>query len=109
MRPLSFFYEIRSPDDTVLKWTGGFPDCEAATEAARADAKRLKAVPKPPNSALHPYRQEHSSPCNNCWATPSAFLHKQLDVTLYSSRRADGRPLSYSCLIADFRRVRTGG
>ncbi len=21
------------------------------------------------------------SPCNNCWATPSAFLHKQLDVT----------------------------
>ena len=23
--------------------------------------------------------------------------------------RAGGRPLSYSCLIADFRRVRTGG
>ena len=24
------------------------------------------------------------SPCNNCWATPSAFLHKQLDVTGFS-------------------------
>ena len=35
-------------DDTVLKRTSGFPDREAATEAARADAKRLKAVPKPP-------------------------------------------------------------
>jgi len=44
----SFFYEIRSPDNTVLKRTGGFPDREAAMEAARADAKRLKAVPKPP-------------------------------------------------------------
>src|ERR1700686_4151982 len=21
------------------------------------------------------------SPCNDCWATPSAFLHQQLDVT----------------------------
>ena len=45
---MSFFYEIRSPDNTVLKRTGGFPDREAATEAARADAKRLKATPKPP-------------------------------------------------------------
>lgn len=45
---MSFFYEIRSPNDTVLKRTSGFPDREAATEAARADAKRMKAVPKPP-------------------------------------------------------------
>jgi hypothetical protein len=45
---MAFFYEIRSTSDTVLKRTGGFPDREAATEAARADAKRLKAVPKPP-------------------------------------------------------------
>jgi hypothetical protein len=45
---LSYFYEIRSPNNTVLKRDGGFPDREAATEAARADAKRLKAVPKPP-------------------------------------------------------------
>ncbi len=45
---MSYFYEIRSTTDTVLKRTGGFPDREAATEAARADAKRLKAVPKPP-------------------------------------------------------------
>jgi hypothetical protein len=44
---LSFFYEIRSTTDTVLKRTGGFHDREAGTEAARADAKRLKAVPKP--------------------------------------------------------------
>jgi len=45
---MSFFYEIRSPDNTVLKRTSGFPDREAAKEAARADAKRLRAVPKPP-------------------------------------------------------------
>ena len=45
---MSFFYEIRSPDNTVLKRDGGFPNQEAAKEAARADAKRLKAVPKPP-------------------------------------------------------------
>ncbi len=45
---MSFFYEIRTSDDAVLKRTSGFPDREAATEAARADAKRLKAVPKPP-------------------------------------------------------------
>ncbi len=44
---MSFFYEIRSSDNTVLKRTNGFPDREAATEAARADAKRLKATPKP--------------------------------------------------------------
>jgi hypothetical protein len=45
---VSFFYEIRSTTDTVLKRDGGFPSQEAAKEAARADAKRLKAVPKPP-------------------------------------------------------------
>src|SRR3974390_35243 len=45
---MSFFYEIRSTTDTVLKRDSGFPDSEAATEAARADTKRLKAVPKPP-------------------------------------------------------------
>lgn len=45
---MSVFYEIRSTADAVLKRTGGFSDREAATEAARADAKRMKAVPKPP-------------------------------------------------------------
>jgi hypothetical protein len=45
---VAFFYEIRSADDTVLTRDGGFPSQEAAKEAARADAKRLKAVPKPP-------------------------------------------------------------
>jgi hypothetical protein len=39
---LSFFYEIRSSDNTVLKRTSGFPDREAATVAAREDAKKLK-------------------------------------------------------------------
>jgi hypothetical protein len=45
---MSYFYEIRSSNNTVLKRDGGFPNQEAAKEAARADAKRLKAVPKPP-------------------------------------------------------------
>jgi hypothetical protein len=39
---MSFFYEIRSPNNTVLKRTGGYPDREAATVAAREDAKKLK-------------------------------------------------------------------
>jgi hypothetical protein len=46
--PISYFYEIRSTTGTVLKRSGGFPSQEAATNAAREDAKRLKAVPKPP-------------------------------------------------------------
>ena len=45
---MAYFYEIRSADNTVLKRDSGFPNREAATEAARADVKRLKAVPKPP-------------------------------------------------------------
>jgi hypothetical protein len=47
---IAFFYEIRSPDNTVLKRDGGFPDRETATEAAREDAKRMRAVPKPPQA-----------------------------------------------------------
>ena len=31
------------------------------------------------------------SPCNNCWATPSAFLHKQLDVTTSRNRTSPFR------------------
>lgn len=45
---VAFFYEIRSPDNTVLKRAGGFPNREAAKMAAREDAKRMKAVSKPP-------------------------------------------------------------
>ena len=39
---MAFFYEIRSTNDSVLKRTGGFPDREAATVAARDDAKKMK-------------------------------------------------------------------
>lgn len=39
---MSYFYEIRSTTDTVLRHTGGFPDREAATVAAREDAKKMK-------------------------------------------------------------------
>lgn len=45
---MAYFYEIHSTTDTVLKRDGGFPDREAATEAAREDANRLRAVPKTP-------------------------------------------------------------
>ncbi len=45
---MSYFYEIRSTTDTILKRSGGFIDREAATVAAREDARRLRAVPKPP-------------------------------------------------------------
>ena len=40
---MSFFYEIRSADNTVLKRDGGYPDREAATVAARAGGKAFEA------------------------------------------------------------------
>jgi hypothetical protein len=39
---MSFFYEIRSATDTVLKRDGGFASQDAAKMAARDDAKKLK-------------------------------------------------------------------
>ena len=44
---MAYFYEIRSPDNAVLKRDGGFADVEAAKSAAREDAKRMKHDPKP--------------------------------------------------------------
>ncbi len=42
---MSFFYEIRSTDNTVLKRDGGFASQDAAKMAAREDAKRMKNAP----------------------------------------------------------------
>jgi len=39
---MSFFYEIRSADNTVLKRDGGFATRDAAKAAARDDAKKMK-------------------------------------------------------------------
>ncbi len=39
---MSFFYEIRSADNTVLKRDGGFASQDAAKTAAREDAKKIK-------------------------------------------------------------------
>ena len=39
---MSFFCEIRSSTNAVLKRDGGFADVEAAKSAARADAKKMK-------------------------------------------------------------------
>ena len=44
---MAFFYEIRSSDNTLLKRDGGFASQDAAKMAARDDAKRMKAIPKP--------------------------------------------------------------
>ena len=38
---MSFFYEIRSADNTVLKRDGGFASQDAAKMAAREDAKKM--------------------------------------------------------------------
>jgi hypothetical protein len=45
--PLSFFYEIRSADNTVLKRDGGFASQDAAKMAAREDAKKMKNSRQP--------------------------------------------------------------
>ena len=39
---MSYFYEIRSEDNTVLKRDGGFASQDAAKMAAREDAKKMK-------------------------------------------------------------------
>ena len=44
---MSFFYEIRSSDNTVLKRDGGFATREAAATAGREDVREMKAIPKP--------------------------------------------------------------
>ena len=44
---MSFFYEIRTPDNTVLKRNGGFASQDAAKMAARDDAKRMKNSRQP--------------------------------------------------------------
>jgi hypothetical protein len=44
---MAFFYEIRSSDNAVLKRDGGFATQDAAKLAGLANAKGMKAVPKP--------------------------------------------------------------
>lgn len=43
---MSFFYEIRSVDNTVLKRDGGFASQDAAKMAAREDAKKITNAPR---------------------------------------------------------------
>ena len=43
---MSFFYEIRSSNNSVLKRDGGFASQDAAKMAARKDAMKKKAAPK---------------------------------------------------------------
>ena len=44
---MSFFYEIRSTSDTVLKRDGGFATVDAAKTAGREDAKKIKNSRQP--------------------------------------------------------------
>lgn len=44
---LSFFYEIRRADNTVLKRGGGFATREAAATAGRDDVREMKTIPRP--------------------------------------------------------------
>jgi hypothetical protein len=55
---LSYFYEIRSADNTVLKRDGGFPSQEAAKEAARADAKKIESCSQTTTGRADPRRPE---------------------------------------------------
>jgi hypothetical protein len=49
---MSFFYEIRSADNTVLKRDDGFASQDAAKMAAREDAKKMKNVRSPNRIAV---------------------------------------------------------
>jgi hypothetical protein len=44
---MSYFYEIRSADNTVLKRDGGFTTQDAAKTAGREDAKKMKNSRQP--------------------------------------------------------------
>ena len=44
---MSFFYEIRSADNTLLKRDGVFASQDAAKMAAREDAKKMKNSRQP--------------------------------------------------------------
>jgi hypothetical protein len=44
---MSWFYEIRSSDNAVLKRDGGFPTQDAAKIAGREDAKRMRGMRMP--------------------------------------------------------------
>jgi hypothetical protein len=44
---MAFFYEIRSPDNTLLKRGGGFPTQDSAKTAGREDAKKMKKMLQP--------------------------------------------------------------
>lgn len=41
---MAYFYEIRTPDNTVLKRDGGFASQDAAKMAAREDAKKMRGM-----------------------------------------------------------------
>jgi hypothetical protein len=43
---MSFYYEIRSTTETVLKRTGGFASQDSAKMAVREDAKKMKNTSK---------------------------------------------------------------
>ena len=53
---MSFFYEIRSTTDTVLKRDGGFASQDAAKMAAREDAPPLAEVALDPEKGKAPGR-----------------------------------------------------
>jgi hypothetical protein len=49
---MAYFYEIRGPDNAVLKRDGGFATREAAATAGREDVHEMKAIPKPKRPAV---------------------------------------------------------
>jgi hypothetical protein len=44
---MAWFYEIRSSNDVVLKRDGGFASQDAAKDAGREDAKKMKNMSEP--------------------------------------------------------------
>ena len=56
---MSFFYEIRSADDTLLKRDGGFATQDAAKIAGRADAKKIKNSHQPDRTDAISVNENH--------------------------------------------------
>jgi hypothetical protein len=87
---MTWFYEIRSSTNAVLKRDGGFPTQDAAKIAAREDAKRMKSSRQPDrpdvgrilvrqkcgegNAVLNPALLRRAPPLNASLVFPPDFV-----------------------------------
>jgi hypothetical protein len=86
---MAFFYEIRSPNNAVLKRDGGFATQDAAKIARRTDAKKTK-------SSRQPYRTDAIS-VNENHIMRLEFLRHRARAFSFQQVRQFRMPVFSSC------------